>query len=189
MSLLEPYDIILDCTDNAPTRYLISDTAVALKRPLVSGAALKYEGQLCVYNLGEDGPCYRCLYPKPPAPEAMGSCEESGILGAVTGIIGNLQALETIKLITGLHGMYIDNLNSVFDLIYFLSSIRTQTFFTTLFGTWDTTFSEYQASISQTNVSSMWNHRNEARHNKRHRLCPILRRHIAGLGAARSDPR
>ncbi|KAF8226423.1 hypothetical protein L208DRAFT_1301994 [Tricholoma matsutake] len=103
MSLLEPYDIILDCTDNAPTRYLISDTAVALRRPLVSGAALKYEGQLCVYNLGEDGPCYRCLYPKPPAPEAMGSCEESGILGAVTGVIGNLQALETIKLVTGLH--------------------------------------------------------------------------------------
>jgi molybdopterin/thiamine biosynthesis adenylyltransferase len=106
MSLLQPYDIILDCTDNAPTRYLISDTAVALKRPLVSGAALKYEGQLCVYNLGEDGPCYRCLYPTPPAPEAMGSCEESGILGAVTGVIGNLQALETIKLVTGLQGIY-----------------------------------------------------------------------------------
>jgi adenylyltransferase and sulfurtransferase len=106
MSLLESYDIILDCTDNAPTRYLISDMSVTLKRPLVSGAALKYEGQLCVYNLGEDGPCYRCLYPNPPAPEAIGSCEESGILGAVTGMIGTLQALEAIKLVTGLHGIY-----------------------------------------------------------------------------------
>ncbi|OJA16471.1 hypothetical protein AZE42_06879 [Rhizopogon vesiculosus] len=90
--------------DNAPTRYLLSDSAVRLKKPLVSGAAQKFDGQLCVYNLGDDGPCYRCIFPKPPAPEMAGSCEETGILGAVTGIIGNLQALETIKLITGLHG-------------------------------------------------------------------------------------
>ncbi|KAI0059191.1 hypothetical protein BV25DRAFT_1809420 [Artomyces pyxidatus] len=103
LSLLEPYDIILDCTDNAPTRYLLSDTAVQLHKPLVSGAAQKYEGQLCTYNLGESGPCYRCLFPKPPAPETTGTCEETGILGAVTGIIGNLQALEAIKIITGLH--------------------------------------------------------------------------------------
>jgi adenylyltransferase/sulfurtransferase len=120
-SLLEPYDIILDCTDNAPTRYLISDTAVALKKPLVSGAALKYEGQLCVYNMGKDGPCYRCLYPKPPAPETMGSCGESGILGVVTGVIGNLQALETIKIIAGLHGIHTKRpsrvlFNSIFSL-------------------------------------------------------------------------
>ncbi|KIK62362.1 hypothetical protein GYMLUDRAFT_164496 [Collybiopsis luxurians FD-317 M1] len=103
LSLLEPYDIILDCTDNPPTRYLLSDTAVVLGKPLVSGAAQKFEGQLCVYNLGESGPCYRCLFPKPPAPEHAGTCEEMGILGAVTGIIGNLQALETIKILTGLH--------------------------------------------------------------------------------------
>ncbi|KAK7051069.1 hypothetical protein VNI00_005181 [Paramarasmius palmivorus] len=102
-ALLSPYDIILDCTDNAPTRYLLSDTTVALGKPLVSGAAQKYEGQLCVYNLGETGPCYRCLFPKPPAPENVGTCEETGILGAVTGVIGNLQALEAIKIITGLH--------------------------------------------------------------------------------------
>ncbi|KAF5392183.1 hypothetical protein D9757_001370 [Collybiopsis confluens] len=80
VSLLEPYDIILDCTDNPPTRYLISDTAVVLGKPLVSGAAQKFE-----------------------APEHAGTCEETGILGAVTGIIGNLQALETIKILTGLH--------------------------------------------------------------------------------------
>lgn len=104
LSILAPYDVILDCTDNAPTRYLLSDTAVRLNKPLVSGAAQKFDGQLCVYNLGDDGPCYRCIFPKSPAPEMAGSCEETGILGAVTGIIGNLQALEAIKLITGLHG-------------------------------------------------------------------------------------
>ncbi|KAI0797876.1 hypothetical protein C8Q75DRAFT_709560 [Abortiporus biennis] len=103
LDLLEPYDIILDCTDNAPTRYLLSDTAVQLGKPLVSGAAQKYDGQLCIYNYGENGPCYRCLFPKPTAPELAGSCAEVGILGVVTGIIGNLQALETIKIITGLH--------------------------------------------------------------------------------------
>ena len=104
LDLLGYYDILLDCTDNAPTRYLLSDVAVVLRKPLVSGAAQKYEGQLVVYNLGSDGPCYRCLFPKPPVPEVAGTCEETGILGAVTGIIGNLQALETIKLITGLQG-------------------------------------------------------------------------------------
>ncbi|KAI9570656.1 hypothetical protein HD554DRAFT_2203974 [Boletus coccyginus] len=103
MALLQPYDIILDCTDNVPTRYLLSDTAVRLGRPLVSGAAQKYEGQLCIYNLGESGPCYRCIFPKPPAPEMSGSCEEMGILGAVTGVIGVMQALETIKILVGLH--------------------------------------------------------------------------------------
>ncbi|KAK0480267.1 hypothetical protein IW261DRAFT_122926 [Armillaria novae-zelandiae] len=103
LSLLQPYDIILDCTDNAPTRYLLSDTAVALGKPLVSGAAQKFEGQLCCYNLGPDGPCYRCLFPTPPAPETVGTCAETGILGAVTGVIGNMQALEAIKIATGLH--------------------------------------------------------------------------------------
>ncbi|KAI0353810.1 hypothetical protein OH77DRAFT_1457885 [Trametes cingulata] len=111
--LLEPYDLILDCTDNLPTRYLLSDTAVQLGKPLVSGAAQQFEGQLCTYNLPlkdtarkekqDRGPCFRCLFPKPPAPETAGTCEELGVLGAVTGIIGNLQALEAIKIITGLH--------------------------------------------------------------------------------------
>lgn len=109
LEILGGYDIILDCTDNAPTRYLLSDIAVILKKPLVSGAAQKYEGQLAIYNLGPDGPCYRCLFPKPPAPENAGTCEETGILGVVTGIIGNLQALETIKLVTGLHSKLIND--------------------------------------------------------------------------------
>lgn len=115
LELLQPYDLILDCTDNLPTRYLLSDTAVRLGKPLVSGAAQQFEGQLCTYNLplrrdpGRDeeagrGPCFRCLFPKPPAPEVTGSCEELGVLGAVTGVIGNLQALEAVKILTGLHG-------------------------------------------------------------------------------------
>lgn len=107
LDVLKPFDILLDCTDNAPTRYLLSDTAVKLGKPLVSGAAQKFEGQLCVYNLGPNGPCYRCLFPKPPTPEMAGSCADLGILGAVTGVIGNLQALEAIKIITDLHGTFI----------------------------------------------------------------------------------
>ena len=116
LELLAPYDLILDCTDNLPTRYLLSDTAVKLGKPLVSGAAQQFEGQLCTYNLPlktssqdqveERGPCFRCLFPKPPAPEMAGSCEELGVLGAVTGVIGNLQALEAIKILTGLHGRF-----------------------------------------------------------------------------------
>jgi adenylyltransferase/sulfurtransferase len=105
--ILGGYDLILDCTDNAPTRYLLNDTAVALGNLLISGAALKYDGQLATYNLSPNGPCYRCLFPTPPSPQAMGSCEENGVLGVVTGIIGSLQALETIKLITGQHGMHL----------------------------------------------------------------------------------
>lgn len=106
-SILVEYDVLLDCTDNAPTRYLLSDTAVALGKPLVSGAALKYDGQVCTYNLRPNGPCYRCLFPKPPAPEDVRTCEDAGILGTVTGIIGSLQALEAIKLITGQHGTFV----------------------------------------------------------------------------------
>jgi len=104
LELLGAYDTILDCTDNAPSRYLLSDASVLLNKPLVSGAAQRFDGQLCVYNLGVSGPCYRCIFPMPPTPTLSGSCEETGILGVVTGIIGNLQALEAIKIITGLHG-------------------------------------------------------------------------------------
>ena len=102
-SIIAAYDVVLDCTDNAPTRYLLSDTCVDLGKPLVSGAALQFDGQLCVYNY-KGGPCYRCLFPRPPGPEAVGSCEERGVLGPVTGIIGTLQALEAIKIIAELSG-------------------------------------------------------------------------------------
>ncbi|KIO34587.1 hypothetical protein M407DRAFT_13392 [Tulasnella calospora MUT 4182] len=101
-AILSKYDIILDCTDNLPTRYLLSDTAVLVGKPLVSGAALKFDGQLCVYNLGNTGPCYRCIFPKPPKRDGEGTCEEVGVLGVVTGVIGTLQAMEAIKIITGL---------------------------------------------------------------------------------------
>ncbi|CAL0315903.1 unnamed protein product [Lupinus luteus] len=91
------YDIIVDATDNAPTRYMISDCCVVLGKPLVSGAALGLEGQLTVYNYN-GGPCYRCLFPTPPPTTACQRCADSGVLGVVPGIIGCLQALEAIKI-------------------------------------------------------------------------------------------
>lgn len=97
---MKDYDLVLDCTDNPSTRYLISDASRALGIPLVSGAAMRYDGQLCVYNRGESGPCYRCVFPSPPKPESVGTCEDVGVLGVVTGIIGTLQATEAIKLLT-----------------------------------------------------------------------------------------
>ncbi|XP_014502670.1 adenylyltransferase and sulfurtransferase MOCS3 [Vigna radiata var. radiata] len=97
LEILSKYDIIVDATDNAPTRYLISDCCVVLGKPLVSGAALGMEGQLTVYNY-KGGPCYRCLFPLPPPRTACQSCAEGGVLGVVPGIIGSLQALEAIKI-------------------------------------------------------------------------------------------
>lgn len=105
LDLLAGYDLILDCTDNVPTRYLLSDTAVSLGKPLVSGAAQKFDGQLSVFNYGADGPCYRCVFPVPPKPDNVGSCEELGVIGPVVGTIGNLQAVEAIKILTGMAGV------------------------------------------------------------------------------------
>ncbi|KAE9596377.1 hypothetical protein Lal_00048825 [Lupinus albus] len=99
LEILTKYDIIVDATDNAPTRYLISDCCVVLGKPLVSGAALGLEGQLTVYN-HNGGPCYRCLFPTPPPTTACQRCADSGVLGVVPGIIGCLQALEAIKIAT-----------------------------------------------------------------------------------------
>lgn len=105
--IFEKYDIILDCTDNPATRYLISDTAVLLGKPLVSASALRTEGQLMVLNNPprppgdkEGGPCYRCVFPKPPPADSVVSCADGGILGPVVGTMGVLQALEAIKVIT-----------------------------------------------------------------------------------------
>uniref|UniRef100_A0A6B2LAQ4 Rhodanese domain-containing protein n=1 Tax=Arcella intermedia TaxID=1963864 RepID=A0A6B2LAQ4_9EUKA len=100
LQILKDYDIVLDCSDNVPTRYLVNDAAVLLKKPLVFGSALGFEGQCSVYNCG-GGPCYRCIHPKPPKPETIGNCANYGVLGVVPGIIGSIQALEAIKLITG----------------------------------------------------------------------------------------
>lgn len=106
-AVFQGYDLILDCTDNPATRYLISDTAVLLGKPLVSASALRTEGQLMVLNNpprapGDKtgGPCYRCVFPKPPPADSVVSCADGGILGPVVGTMGVLQALEAIKVIT-----------------------------------------------------------------------------------------
>ncbi|KAF8391595.1 hypothetical protein HHK36_023901 [Tetracentron sinense] len=91
------YDIVIDATDNLPSRYMISDCCVVSGKPLVSGAALGLEGQLTVYN-HNGGPCYRCLFPTPPPTSACQRCSDSGVLGVVPGVIGCLQALEAIKI-------------------------------------------------------------------------------------------
>ncbi|WCJ32977.1 Adenylyltransferase and sulfurtransferase MOCS3 [Euphorbia peplus] len=97
LEIFSQFDVIVDATDNAPSRYMISDCCVILGKPLVSGAALGLEGQLTVYN-HNGGPCYRCLFPTPPPTTACQRCSDSGVLGVVPGIIGCLQALEAIKI-------------------------------------------------------------------------------------------
>jgi len=101
-SLFEGYDVIVDGTDNFTTRYLINDACVKLGRPNVHGAVFRFEGQVSVFwpgRPGAPGPCYRCLYPSPPPPELAPSCAEAGVLGVLPGVVGLLQAVETIKLI------------------------------------------------------------------------------------------
>lgn len=106
METLEEYDVVLDCTDRPATRYLMSDAAVIAEIPLVHGSALQTEGQLMVLNnppiataLKKKGPCYRCIWPKPPPPQSILTCGEGGILGPVVGVIGVLMAMETIKIL------------------------------------------------------------------------------------------
>jgi adenylyltransferase/sulfurtransferase len=99
--LFEPYDIILDGTDNFPTRYLVNDACVLLGKPNAYGSIFRFEGQASVFAT-KDGPCYRCLYPEPPPPGLVPSCAEGGVLGVLPGIIGVIQATETVKLIMGI---------------------------------------------------------------------------------------
>eukprot|EP01018_Ginkgo_biloba_P022626 Gb_10591 [translate_table: standard] len=100
LDIISKYDVVVDATDNVSTRYLINDSCVILGKPLVSGAALGLEGQLTVYHHNQ-GPCYRCLFPTPPPVGACQSCSDNGVLGVVPGIIGCLQALEAIKIASG----------------------------------------------------------------------------------------
>ncbi|XP_058470584.1 adenylyltransferase and sulfurtransferase MOCS3 isoform X1 [Solea solea] len=100
LQLIQQYDIVADCSDNVPTRYLVNDACVLSDKPLVSASALRMEGQLTVYNY-HGGPCYRCLYPVPPPPETVTNCSDGGVLGVVPGIMGCLQALEVIKIASG----------------------------------------------------------------------------------------
>jgi len=100
MSILSDYDIIADGTDNFPTRYLLNDACVFLGKPLVYGSVYQFDGQVTVFD-STRGPCYRCLYPTPPPPELTPSCAEGGVLGVLPGLVGVLQATETLKLIIG----------------------------------------------------------------------------------------
>ncbi len=102
MQLAADYDVIIDGTDNFPTRYLSNDVAVWQKKPNVYGSILRFEGQVGVFAPHLGAPCYRCMSPQPPAPGLVPSCAEGGVLGVLPGLIGTMQALEAIKLITGI---------------------------------------------------------------------------------------
>jgi len=102
LALFAEYDLIVDGSDNFPTRYLTNDAAFFARRPLVYGSIFKFEGQVAVFDPGGGGPCYRCLFPEPPAPGTVPGCGEAGVLGALCGVIGSLQALEAIKCLLGL---------------------------------------------------------------------------------------
>ncbi len=101
LRIFEPFDIIVDGSDNFPTRYLVNDACILLNKPLVFGSIFKFEGQVSVFNY-RHGPTYRCLYPEPPAPGDVPNCSEIGVIGVLSGIIGALQANEVIKIICGL---------------------------------------------------------------------------------------
>jgi len=107
MDVIRQFDLVMDCTDNVATRYLLNDACVLLGKPLVSAAAIKWEGQLTVYHYCSPavdsathgvGPCLRCIFPKPPPPESVAKCNEVGVMGVIPGILGTLQALEGIKI-------------------------------------------------------------------------------------------
>ena len=100
LDILRDYDIVVDGTDNFPTRYLVNDACVLLGKPNVYGSIFRFEGQITVFGY-PGGPCYRCLYPEPPPPGLVPSCAEGGVLGVLPGIVGTIQAAETLKLIIG----------------------------------------------------------------------------------------
>jgi adenylyltransferase/sulfurtransferase len=100
--IFEPYDIIIDGSDNFPVRYLTNDATQMLGKPLVYGSIFQFEGQATVFMPGQETPCYRCLFPQPPPPGTVPSCAEGGVFGVLPGIIGCIQATEAIKLVTGM---------------------------------------------------------------------------------------
>jgi sulfur-carrier protein adenylyltransferase/sulfurtransferase len=100
LEIMKDFDIIVDGTDNFPTRYLVNDACVILGKPNVYGSIFRFEGQITVFGY-PGGPCYRCLYPEPPPPGLVPSCAEGGVLGVLPGIVGTIQAAETLKLIIG----------------------------------------------------------------------------------------
>jgi adenylyltransferase/sulfurtransferase len=100
LEIFKDYDVVVDGTDNFPTRYLVNDACVLMNKPNAYGSIFRFEGQATVFH-HEDGPCYRCLYPEPPPPGLVPSCAEGGVLGILPGLIGSIQATETVKLILG----------------------------------------------------------------------------------------
>jgi molybdopterin/thiamine biosynthesis adenylyltransferase/rhodanese-related sulfurtransferase len=102
IELASPYDLVIDGTDNFPTRYLSNDVCVLLKKPNVYGSIFRFEGQASVFAPHLGGPCYRCMFPTPPEPGLVPSCAEGGVLGVLPGIVGMIQAIEALKLLTGL---------------------------------------------------------------------------------------
>lgn len=101
LKIIQDYDIVVDCTDNLPARYLLNDASIILKKPLVHAALYKFQGQVSVFNYN-NGPSYRCLYPYPPRSEKILNSGGMGIFGALVGIIGSIQAAEVIKMVTGI---------------------------------------------------------------------------------------
>ena len=100
MKVLEPYDVVVDATDNFPSRYLINDASVMLGKPDVYASVFRFDGQASVFSTRE-GPCYRCLYPEPPPPETVQSCAEAGVFGVLTGVMGSIQANQAINMALG----------------------------------------------------------------------------------------
>jgi len=123
LDLVSKYDVIVDCSDNFGTRYLVNDSCVLTNKPFVFGALYQYAGQVSVFNY-KGSATYRCLFPEPPTSEEMPACNEAGVLGIVAGLVGNLQALETIKLITGLEGLLQNQLLNINFLSYKQSCLR-----------------------------------------------------------------
>jgi len=106
LEILRPYDLVVDASDNFPTRYLVNDACVLLRKPLVYGAIYQFDGQVAVFHHltpeGEMGPCYRCLFPKPPPPGSVPSCAEAGVFGVLPAVVGSLMAAEALKVLLGI---------------------------------------------------------------------------------------
>jgi len=103
LSIIQDYDLVVDGADNFPTRYLLNDAALIHNKPVVHASIFRFEGQVTVFDpRRDDSPCYRCLYPNPPPPDMAPSCQEAGVIGALPGVVGTIQATEAIKLLLGL---------------------------------------------------------------------------------------
>ncbi len=124
LQIVEAYDLIIDATDNFPTRYLLNDASILTGKPVVHGSIFRFEGQASVFEPG-NGPCYRCLFPEPPPPELAPNCAEAGVLGVLPGIIGSIQATEAIKLLVGYGDPLVGRLLTYDALDHSMMTLRT----------------------------------------------------------------